>query len=64
MYALLLQKVVLLLDLGPEDIRTFPLGFVVILGRQLSKSDFTMPQLDFLGQKSMTMASTRAIQGE
>ena len=35
MYALLLQKVVLLLDLGPEDICTFPLGFVVILGRQL-----------------------------
>ena len=34
MCALLLQKVVLLLDLSLGDIRTFPLEFVVIPGRQ------------------------------
>jgi hypothetical protein len=46
MYALLLQKVVLLLDLGPEDIRTFPLGFVVILGRQLDALPLQRKSLD------------------
>ena len=46
MYVLLLQKVVLLLDLGPEDTRTFPLGFVVILGRQLDALPLQRKSLD------------------
>ena len=50
MYALLLQKVVLLLDLGPEDIRTFPLGFVVIVSYRKAISQchnsFFRPKID------------------